>query len=410
MPKPSFAPRHARTLAVTVPCPLCGARSGERVYRREVETHSALGRTEVCLELCGACGFLFTNPRPRRAQLREHYQSLAASGNTFHETGAGSRAERFLAYRAGFVRRALAPDAGPGRLLDVGCSTGDLLLAIDLPGWTRIGLEPSRAAARVAHERGLTIAPFALEDSPLEDGVFDVVTCISCLEHALDPHEFLALLTQHVAPGGLLVLSVPDSSAPVPQVSEFFGFEHLSHWTRATLLRLLREHGYQPVLVETSEGPALNIAARHVGRAAASAAPVENDALATRAAVAAYARGRAQLEDELRGALGRRVEAWRARGARVALYGAGVHSRFLLDLVDLSPCLAAVIDSDPAKHGSPFLRWTVQPPEALPDLGLDAVVVSSRPFQREMAARIGPLAARAGVEVVTLYHDEAAAA
>lgn len=405
----TLAPSRARALEVTSPCPLCNARGGETLYRREVETHGPLGRVELRLELC-ACGALFTNPRPRRGQLRAHYQSLSASGNTFHETGAGSRAARFLAYRAGFVRRALGDDSAAGRLLDVGCSTGDLLRSLDLAGWTRIGLEPSHAAAAIAHERGLTIAVRALEESPLEDHSFDVVTCISCLEHALDPHEFLGLLDQHVAPGGTLVLSVPDSSAPVPQVAEFFSFEHLTHFTRATLERLLHAHGYLPFLVETSEGPALNVAARRVGRAGTRGLVTENDAASTRKAVTEYVRGRQALEDEVTATLGRRAREWHERGARVALYGAGVHSRFLLDLVDLAPSLACVLDSDRGKQGGTFLGWPVHAPEALPELGLDAVVISSRPFQDEMAMRIGPLAARVGVEVVTLYRREAEAA
>lgn len=409
---PSLVPSRARALEVHSPCPLCDARGGETLYRREVETHGPLGRVELRLELC-ACGALFTNPRPRRAQLRGHYQSLSASGNTFHETGAGSRAERFLAYRAGFVRRALgdeAPGGRGGRLLDVGCSTGDLLRSLEVPGWTRIGLEPSHAAAAIAHERGLTIAVRPLEESPLEDHSFDAVTCISCLEHALDPHEFLGLLDQHVAPGGTLVLSVPDSSAPVPQVAEFFSFEHLTHFTRATLERLLHAHGYLPFLVETSEGPALNVAARRVGRAETRDLVVENDAADTRAAVTEYVRGRRALEDEVKATLGRRAREWRERGARVALYGAGVHSRFLLDLVDLAPSLACLLDSDRGKQGGTFLGWPVHAPEALPELGLDAVVISSRPFQDEMAARIEPLAVQARVEVVTLYRREAEAA
>ncbi len=401
----------ARPLDVVVACPLCGSAEGDELYAREVETHSVLGRVDLRLELCTDCGLLFVNPRPTKAELRRHYESRSASGNTWHATGEGSRGARFLAYRTDFVRRVAERFGAGGALLDVGCASGNLLSALELPSWTLHGLEPSTAAAREARERGLDVACATLEDSPLAERSFDVVTCISCLEHAWDPCEFLNALERHMKPGGCLVLSVPDSLAPVAQVSEFYGFEHLTHFTRATLTRLLASRGLVPILFEQAEGPSLNVAAVRAEAGQAVAPVVAEDRAEDRGelvrAVARYVAERREFEEAIAGRLRALADEWEGSDARIAIYGAGVHTRFLLDLVDLSPRVSCLLDSDPAKAGREYLGWRVYRPEDLSGLNVEAVIVSSKPFHREMVARIRPIAERAGVQVIELYPEAA---
>lgn len=102
-----------------------------------------------------------------------------------------------------------------------------------------------------------------------------------------------------------------------------------------------------------------------------------------------------------------RALAWcRSRGLRrVALYGAGAHTR------DLGPCLespgveiACIIDDDARRAGeSLFGRRIVTPGEAL-SMRLDAVVLSSDRFEAALWERAAPFR-RAGVAVVRLYTD-----
>lgn len=388
--------------SVHVRCQLCGGRGDAPVYRRSFES-MALGRVEVALVVCSDCGFLYTDPRPTREALARHYaEGDFASAVVWREREGDVRHTRFLARRTTFTTRH-APALGRGRLLDVGCSGGDFLAAVGLHGWVRAGLEPSRAAALRARGQGFAVAQEALEENHLPPEVFDVVTAFSVLEHVWDVREAVGALERLLAPGGLLVVEVPDATRAPAQVAEFFSVEHLSHFSPGSLTRLLRLFGLRVEALERVEGPALLAAARKVGREEAWRVSVADDRGEVVEAIERYARERETFEAGLRERFAPWLERWSREGARVAVYGAGEHTRFLLDLLPLRPHVVALLDGDPRKHGSRVHDLPVHAPEELGSLAVDAVVLSSEPFQEEMAARIAPLAAASGASVVRCY-------
>ena len=63
----------------------------------------------------------------------------------------------------------------------------------------------------------------------------------------------------------------------------------------------------------------------------------------------------------------------------------------------------AVFDSDESRHGSEFLRWPIRAPEDAAELGIDVLLISSRPFEDEMYARVAHFPAELGIDVVRCY-------
>jgi SAM-dependent methyltransferase len=384
---------------VHVPCRLCGADDAEELYAREQEAGPPLGRLAVALKQCRACGFLYGDPRPSPAALAAHYREAeSASGAVYRETGPGSRHALLAEARGRFLLAALG-ERLPGRLLEVGCGRGELLGLLSLPGWRLAGLEPSPAAAARARANGLEVREEPLERTTLSPGAFDAVLAVSVLEHLDDPGLAADLLARLLAPGGVLVVEVPDSARPVAQLGEFFSFEHLSHFTPFTLARLFAARGLGLAALERDPEQG---GMRAAFRRGAPALSVPDDRGELRAALLAYAARRAELERDLRAALLPRIARWRAAGTRVGVYGAGVHTRFVADLAPLLACAVCVLDGDSAKQGGRFLGLPVHAPEEAAALELGAVVLSSRAFQDEMARRLEPFAA-AGGEVVRLY-------
>ena len=396
----------APSTSLDLNCQLCGSAERDLVYERDFES-IVLGRVRVALALC-RCGFLYATPRPTRERLDEHYRlSLSTSGALWRDRGEGTRAATSLRRRVEFVRRLLAEASveGPGAVLDVGASSGDLLLALELNGWELYGLEPSQRAARHARKRGLEIQNRALETHDLPHGSHDLVTAFGVLEHVWDVEVAMQALEDLVTPDGLLVLEVPDSTRPVSSVSEFYALEHLSHFSRGTLLTLARKHGFVPLLVEESLESGLRAGFRQVGREVAARHPVTDDRDVLARAVANYRAERAAFEDGLRARFEELAADWRESGRRVAVYGAGEHTHFLLDLVGLDDLIVGILDSDPSRHGRPFRRWKVYSPVEAPIIGADTVIVSSKPFQEEMVRALAPLVEGHGLEVVRCYPE-----
>lgn len=117
----------------------------------------------------------------------------------------------------GHVRRDIAP-ALPvrcGRVLELGCGAGATL------GWLReradttltIGVEIVADAASRAAQQADVVHCLDFERTPLPGPhtVFDTVLCLDVLEHMVDPWQVVhRLVTQHLAPGGTLVVTVPN--------------------------------------------------------------------------------------------------------------------------------------------------------------------------------------------------------
>src|SRR5262249_54557735 len=139
------------------------------------------GRYE--LHHCRVCGLQFWDP-------------LEMPDAIWYEQMYSGRDERLLPLEPGhkyFLADPLAPRGGS--LLDIGCGTGNFLVAATKVGYGVSGTELDRRAAKFAKERvgqpsvfPLTIAEFA-EHHP--NAKFDVVTFFEVLEHQAAPLEFV---------------------------------------------------------------------------------------------------------------------------------------------------------------------------------------------------------------------------
>ncbi|HEY1832671.1 MAG TPA: class I SAM-dependent methyltransferase [Acidimicrobiales bacterium] len=145
----------------------------------------------------------------------------------------------------------------PGRLLDVGCGTGNTLHAAALRGWDTVGVELVPSAVEAAVERfGLDVRNCTLEESGLEEESFDVVATCHVLEHMADANGFLSSIARWIKPGGLLFVEVPNwnSMDRRAHADAWYGFrplEHVGHYTPRTLARTLRRVGLRPVALRT---------------------------------------------------------------------------------------------------------------------------------------------------------------
>jgi hypothetical protein len=91
--------------------------------------------------------------------------------------------------------------------------------------------------------------------------------------------------------------------------------------------------------------------------------------------------------------------------ARVALYGAGTHTRALgTALMEPPANIVCIIDDDPRRRGGRLWGYPIVTPADALAMGVDAVVISSNSMEEEIADRCGPFEAR-GAMVVRLYGE-----
>jgi SAM-dependent methyltransferase len=168
---------------------------------------------------------------------------------------------------------------GARRVLDVGCGTGELGRVVKQRlGCELVGLTHSRAEAEAATahlDRVLVCDLNEFEPDGL--GRFDCVICSHVLEHLYRPERLLRALGQNLAPGGVLVVALPNV-LHWRQRLEFlrgrFRYEdgglmdrtHYRFYDWATARALLAEGGFEVVGAEACGGFPLSRYAAALGR------------------------------------------------------------------------------------------------------------------------------------------------
>lgn len=206
---------------------------------------------------CDACGHRQLAAQPTDAELsalysQEYFSSGTSSGGgyasyTTNELGWRRTARRRLT----FVRRYAHSSAMT--LLDVGAAAGYFVAEAIASGWSAEGVEPSPWAVKIANEDvRVPVVCGTLATVP-ETRSFDVISAWEVIEHVRDPLTFLLDARARLSPEGLLALSTPVTDTLVPQLlgARWIGWEkvpeHLSFFSRTSLLRLMARAGFRPV-------------------------------------------------------------------------------------------------------------------------------------------------------------------
>lgn len=141
------------------------------------------------------------------------------------------------------------PPGCRGRLLEIGCACGFLLLAARRRGFAVEGIEPSRQAVEHGRRRyGLAIQCARIEEAAIAAGAYDAVVMADTIEHL--PQPAAAVARAHVAlrAGGVLLLLTPDLGSWTARCAGRFWWglldDHHVYFTRRSLSLLLSAHGF----------------------------------------------------------------------------------------------------------------------------------------------------------------------
>ena len=228
------------------PCNRCGSTRETELFRGIDRSHRFPGTFRIVR--CLGCGLLRQNPRPTAGTIRAYYPE------TYEPFSPPVMGERNLLRRLdrwyGMYKRRHIVERyhGRGRVLDVGCATGNFLAEMKHTGrWQVAGLEPSEHAASVARTRNhLDVQVGSLADLGAPPESFDVVTLWNVVEHLHQPIDDLKRAAAALKAGGHLILSLPNlESFEVKLFADCWqGWElprHLYFFSRETLASTLKD-------------------------------------------------------------------------------------------------------------------------------------------------------------------------
>jgi SAM-dependent methyltransferase len=209
---------------------------------------------DFTLRQCALCGLICLDPRPTAEAIARFYPEdyLAFQSAPGEEPSRLKQLDR----RTGIEQlcRPIVQLAGPrGRILDVGCATGNFLDGMRTRGWETWGVEPSAYAARYAREHlRLDVREGTLEQAGFTGEFFDVITLWHVFEHVYDPQATLAEAARILKPGGWVSLTVPNLESWEARLMGryWLGWDiprHLFLYPRPVLRRYLAEAGFEQI-------------------------------------------------------------------------------------------------------------------------------------------------------------------
>lgn len=230
-------------------CDLCGSPSSG---------HSiVLWKHNTPVVRCRQCGLLYANPRWQAEHLFGRYTDVywahyadKVRHTALDPTTNQARWDPYLA--------TLELARSTGRLLDVGCASGEFLLAAQARGWEVYGLETSPLGAELARQRtGAEIYVGTLDTAPYEEGWFDVITLWDVIEHVQSPSSYVGLITRLVRQGGMFALTTPNIRSMAYKLLgrnwEVVGpNDHIYYFSPRTLTRLLKTNSFDVHVMHTT--------------------------------------------------------------------------------------------------------------------------------------------------------------
>ena len=183
-------------------------------------------------------------------------------------------------------------------------------------------------------------------------GLVDVLIARHILEHAGAPQRFMQALGSLIAPGGYLVIEVPDCRANLKrQDYTMIWEEHSLYFTQETLPQVLAATGFESMGLEIHPFPfedVILLYARKSGSQEGASAEVNPSAIEenitrARAYGAAFETWTARYRDVL--------DELTKGGKPLAVYGAGHLTSAFINFHGLADYFAFVVDDTPQKHG-----------------------------------------------------------
>jgi len=197
---------------------------------------------------CNLCDFLFTNPRPTSAELPRYYLTEEYLSHTTTKKSALNLLYSFLRNIAIKKKYSLiSKHKMDGKILDIGCGTGEFLNYFNKKGWVTLGVEPAETPRKFAAAKyGLSVFDEShLEKIPSES--FDIITMWHVLEHVSELNERLDEVKRILKKDGILIIALPNSKSwDAEKYKNYWAAwdvpRHLYHFSISSFTKLMTKH------------------------------------------------------------------------------------------------------------------------------------------------------------------------
>ena len=243
-----------------VNCNLCGLDETQVLFRKKDKF--GISQDEFHVVECQRCGLLYVNPRPTIEEMGRFYPETYSWKETLEADSFLTRLVRGLekGYRYHLLKNEASKvlkftGRNAGRVLDIGCGTGDRLDVWRSKGFEAYGVETSPSADYARDHLKLNVVRGDLFSAHFPDQFFDLVMLYNVLEHTHSPGAVCQEVHRILKKNGCLIIQVPNKDSLQGKIfgKRWAAFDvprDLYYFSIKTLQNLLEEIGFRVFKVD----------------------------------------------------------------------------------------------------------------------------------------------------------------
>ena len=250
-------------------CLLCGSSNIRNLFNAKDRMLNIPGEFKV--SRCKKCGFVFLNPIPDEKTLKKYYPSKDYYAYSDKEDeGFFSKVRNYLIshyYNRNILSRLIASVVHDvpgiplwkqnGKILDIGCGSGETLVMLKKLGWEVYGLDIDKKALDVAKKKGVTHVKFGTYKaiSTYPDNFFDAVRMYHVIEHLDNPYQVLGIIHKKLKKNGELIIGTPNTKSFTAGIFRQYWLNldtprHTILFNPVVLKKLLKKENYKVTAVD----------------------------------------------------------------------------------------------------------------------------------------------------------------
>lgn len=229
-------------------CPICKSKNTYEIHPENINIGKIVFTYEFTPESqktfrvvrCNKCSHIFCFPLPKN--IYKNYEDVIDKEYL--------RQSKTRILSAKIVLDDIKKLVPSGRLLDIGCATGDFLKVAKSFGYFVEGLELSKWSSEIVKDKGILVHRKLLVSlSSKFPEKYDVITLFGVIEHFQNPRDEMVYINRLLKPGGILVIWTGDVDGMMSKILGrrwwYWQGQHIQYFTKSSLNYLARIRGFE---------------------------------------------------------------------------------------------------------------------------------------------------------------------